>query len=178
MDRVYLCLVIMNQTQISMEKNNRHQLAQWLPFMLAVLLVGVMAGMVSCGNDEPELKVGYYMSISSSESFMASEDDESQGTMSETPNGNVLYTTISRMKRAMVDAYPTPDTNGADAAVLMACDRIYRNYKTMYGPYERNTVCVVKIMRVGLDEGKVVTSRTLTTYSFGALPPDKDHSEI
>lgn len=159
-----------------MNNENRHQMLNWLTLMLAVMLFGVMT---SCGHDEPELKVGYYMSVSSNDSYMASTDDEEQGTMSESSNGNVLYTTISRMKQALYNAYPTPDTRGADAAVLMACDKIYRNYKTMYGQYERNTVCVVKIMRVGLDDdGRVMNSRTLTTYSFGALPPDMDHADL
>lgn len=147
--------------------------------MLAiVMLVGAVSGMTSCSSDEPELKVGYYLSISSSTGYMASSDDEDQGTMSESPNGNVLYTTISRMKAALRNAYPTPDTQGADVAVLMACDKIYRTYKGMYGPYEKNTICVVKVMRVSLDEDIVVSSRTLTTYSFGALPPDKDYADF
>ena len=147
--------------------------------MLAiVVLVSFGAVMTSCSSDGPELKVGYYLSINSSTGYMASTDDEDQGTMSENPNGNVLYTTITRMKAALRNAYPTPDTEGADVAVLMACDKIYRAYKGMYGPYEKNTICVVKIMRASLDDGVVVSSRTLTTYSFGALPPDKDHSEL
>ena len=159
------------------DNNRRHLLKPWRRFLLVVVLVGTLAGVASCGSDEPEYKVGYYMSINSSESFMASEDDEDQGTMSDTPNGNVLYTTITRMKKALRNAYPTPDTKGADVAVLMALDKIYRDYKGMYGEYEKNTICVVKIMRASLDNDIVVSSRTLTTYSFGALPPDKDHAE-
>lgn len=160
-----------------MAKDIKHLFSPWRLVLLVGVLVGTLAGVASCGSDEPELKVGYYLSINSSEAFLASSDDEGQGTMSDTPNGNVLYTTITRMKNALRAAYPTPDYQGADVAVLMACDKIYRAYKGMYGEYEKNTICVVKIMRVSLDGDIVVGSRTLTTYSFGALPPDKDHSE-
>ena len=160
-----------------MAKNIRHLLTSWRLFLLLGVLVGALTAVTACGSDEPELMVGYYLSINSSESFMASSEDESQGTMSDTQSGNVLYTTITRMKNAVRNAYPTPDYKGADVAVLMACDKIYRDYKSMYGEYEKNTICVVKIMRTSLNDGIVVGSRTLTTYSFGSLPPDKDHAQ-
>lgn len=171
----YLCNIITRVNDVIQVDIKKLIISQWRLFLLTVVLVGALAGVASCGSDEPTYEVGYYLSINSSVSFMASEDDEDQGTMSDTQHGNVLYTTISRMKRALRDAYPTPDTRGADVAVLMACDKIYRAYKSMYGEYEKNTICVVKIMRTKLDNDIVVASRTLTTYSFGALPPDKDH---
>ncbi|MBQ6168288.1 MAG: hypothetical protein IJK41_12790 [Muribaculaceae bacterium] len=158
-----------------MAKDIRHLFTSWRLLLLVGILAGALAGISSCGSDEPDMKVGYYLSVSSSEAYMASSEDEGQGTMSDTQHGNVLYTTITRMKNAVQNAYPTPDTKGADVAVLMACGKIYRDYKNMYGEYEKNTICVVKIMRTKLDDGIVVGSRTLTTYSFGALPPDKDH---
>jgi len=144
---------------------------------LAVMLVGCLLLLPSCSDNEPELRVDYYLSIDSEESFMASNEDESQGTMSDADHGNVLYTTITRMKTALRDAYPVPDYQGADAAVLTACDKIYRNYKGMYGQFEKNTICVVKLKRVRLEDNVAVSSRTLTTYSFGALPPGMDHSD-
>ena len=146
-----------------------------LPVMAFLLLLPCSS---SCGKDDKDLMVGYYMSINSKESFMASEDDENQGTTSANPDANVLYTTITRMKRALYDAYPTPRYGGDDVAVLAACDSVYRKYKNMYGALEKNTICVVKIMRTSQDGDIVVKSRTLTTYSFGALPPGKDSSEL
>lgn len=160
------------------DNNRQHLFTPWHLFLLIAVVVAALVGVTSCGHDDPELKVGYYLSVSSSEAYMASSDDEDQGTMSDTQSGNVLYTTITRMKQAVRNAYPAPQNNGDDAAVLVACDKIYRDYKRMYGEYEKNTICVVKIMRTSLnDEGIVVGSRTLTTYSFGSLPPDKDHAE-
>ena len=160
-----------------MARKIRHLFTPWRVCLLVAVVLAALVGVASCGSDEPDLMVGYYMSINSTDSFMASEDDEGQGTMSDTQHGNVLYTTITRMKKAMREAYPTRDYKGDDAAVLNACDKIYRAYKSMYGEYEKNTVCVVKIMRTRQDGDVVMSSRTLTTYSFGALPPDKDHAE-
>lgn len=160
--------------------NNKKQISGLLGIMLPVVVLILMtASATSCGKDDPEFKVGYYMSINSTESFMASQDDEDQGTMSESPDGNVLYTTITRMKRALHDAYPAPGYQGNDVGVLVACDSIYRMYKRLYGEYEKNTICVVKIIRTSLnDDGIVVGSRTLTTYKFGSLPPGKDYSQM
>lgn len=152
-------------------------ISPWRLFLVVVVLVGTLAGVASCGGDEPEYLVGYYLSVNSSEAYKASDEDESQGTMSDTQSGTVLYKTITRMKNALSKAYPTPVIKGDDVAVLTACDKIYRDYKSMYGEYEKNTICVVKIMRVSLEGDIVVGSRTLTTYSFGSLPPDKDHAE-
>ena len=162
---------------MAMARKIRHLFTPWRVCLLVAVVLAALVGVASCGSDEPDLMVGYYMSINSTDSFMASEDDEGQGTMSDTQHGNVLYTTITRMKKAMRDAYPTRDYKGDDAAVLNACDKIYRAYKSMYGEYEKNTICVVKIMRTRQDGDVVMSSRTLTTYSFGALPPDKDHAE-
>lgn len=160
-----------------MARNIRHLFVPWRVSLIVAVVLAALVAVTSCGSDEPEYLVGYYLSVNSSEAYMASEDDESQGTMSDTQNGNVLYKTITRMRNALVNAYPTPDTKGADVAILMACDKIFRDYKSLYGEYEKNTICVVKIMRVKLEDNIVVGSRTLTTYSFGSLPPDKDHSE-
>ena len=160
-----------------MKRKIRHLFTPWHVCLLVAVVIAALVGVTSCGSDEPDLMVGYYLSINSSESYMGSQDDEDQGTMSDSQHGNVLYNTITRMRRAMRDAYPTPDFKGDDAAVLGACDKIYRDYKSMYGEYEKNTICVVKIMRTRQDGDVVVGSRTLTSYSFGALPPDKDHAE-
>ena len=160
-----------------MAKDIRHLFTPWRVTLFAAVAAAALIGVASCGHDDPDLMVGYYLSINSSEAYMASNEDEGQGTMSDTQNGNVLYTTLTRMKNALRDIYPTPDYKGADREILVACDKIYRDYKGMYGEYEKNTICVVKLMRTSMDDGIVVGSRTLTTYSFGSLPPDKDHAE-
>ena len=140
--------------------------------VLLTLMMGM--GLTSCGSDEPDMLVGYYMEIQSSIAFMASSEDEEQGTMSDHEESNVLYTTIMRMKRALRETYPVTNYEGDDAAVISALDSIYRKYKSMYGAMERNTVCVVKLYRTSMDGIVVKHSRALKTYHFGALPPTTD----
>ena len=154
------------------------RLSGWHVLLLALVLVGSMTGLASCGHDDPDLRVWYYLGIQASDEYKASTENEEQGTMSESPNGNVLYTTITRMKQALSNTCPTPVYQGDDAAVLKACGEIYHAYKRAYGEYERNTICVVKLIRTSMDENDVVvSSRTLTTYNFGSLPPGMDLAE-
>ena len=138
--------------------------------MVLTVLLWSMA-LSSCVNDEPDLLVGYYLEVQSSDSFMAASEDEEQGTMSDHTEGNVLYTTITGMKRALRQAYPTPDYEGNDAAVIAAIDDIYHRYKANYGHLERNTICVAKLYRTRMDGTLIKYSRSLKNYRFGALPP-------
>lgn len=141
------------------------------------LLFFPLMSLTSCGNDEPDLMVGYYLSINSQVGYMATTENEEQGTMSDSNYGNVLYTTITKMRQALHNAYPIASKDGNDVAVLSACDNIYREYKSMYGALEKNTICVAKIYRARMDGEIVVSSKTLTVYHFGALPPGMDSSE-
>ncbi len=143
---------------------------------LSLLLFPLMS-LTSCGDDESDLMVGYYLSIQSQVGYMSSSENEGQGTMSDSNYGNVLYTTITKMRQALHNAYPIVSKEGNDVAVLSACDNIYREYKNMYGALEKNTICVVKIYRTRMDGDIVVNSKTLTVYHFGALPPGMDSSE-
>ena len=157
--------------------NRQPEVYRRLLLTLALLVIPLLM-LTSCGDDDDDMLVSYYMSIDSSVGYSASSEDEQQGTMSENSSGNVLYTTITRMKRALRNAYPIADYQGNDPAVLTACDNIYREYKNMYGAHEKNTVCVVKILRTHIDnDGIVRDSRTLTVYHFGALPPSLDSPE-
>lgn len=127
-------------------------------FSLVALLVALSPVLSSCSSDEPDLLVGYYMEIQSSTAFMASSEDEDQGTMSDHDDANVLYTTVMGMKRALKEVYPEPRVDGNDAAVIAALDAVYRPYKAMYGQLERNTICVVKLYRTSMDGTIVVGS--------------------
>ena len=144
--------------------------------MLVTLAVLMMPVFSSCGSDEPDWTVGYYMEIQSSTSFMASTEDEQQGTMSDHEESNVLYTTIMRMKQALRDAYPVATRQGDAGVVIAALDAVYRPYKAMYGQLERNTICVVKLYRTSMDGEIVKRSRALKSYHFGALPANVDDS--
>lgn len=154
--------------------NQPHQLRR-NPLIAITLLIVMALGFTSCSSDdEPDLLVGYYLDIQSEVAFKGSEDDEEQGTMSDSEESNVLYKTIMSMKSALRNAYPMTDHQGDDAAVIAALDSIYHNYKASYGHLEKNTICVVKLYRTRLDGTIIKWSKPLKTYHFGFLPPNLD----
>ena len=145
--------------------------------LLIVMLCAMVMATASCGSDEPELKVAYYMEINSQVRLSLYEEDESQGT-SANPDEDVLSNTILKMRTAMNDAYPEMTFKGDDARVITAIDNIYKNYKSMYGHLERNTVCTVKLIRVKMDGTHIVKSKTIKVYLFGALPQNTDEQTL
>ncbi len=157
-----------------MAQDNKSSLAQYRPLMVIMLLIAFVLSAPSCGSDEPDMLVGYYLDIQSEIAYKASEDDEEQGTMSDHEESNVLYTTITRMQQTLRRTYPVNDYVGNDAAVISALDSIYRDYKRMYGHLEKKTVCTVKLYRTKMDGMIVKGSRSLKVYHFGILPPDVD----
>lgn len=139
---------------------------RWLLKVLAALILSLAAN--SCGNDEPELPVGYYLSIHSQVMLDLSDNDENQGTAANMTS-NVISVTIKRMKKALREAYPTPTLTGNDAAVLTACDSVYRSYRSTYEP-SKVTVCSVVLYKTRLDDEVSKSSTPLKTYHFSAMP--------
>ena len=123
----------------------------------------------SCGNNEPDWFIGYYLSVDSQIRLSLSEDDENQGTMPDR-TVDIVSNVIRRMKAALQEAYPEDNLKGDDSAALAACNNIYMAYKHAYSEYEGNTVVVVKLYRVKKDNDVVKESTPLTVYHFGALP--------
>lgn len=158
-----------------MTKEIRHLLTTWRFLLLLGMLAGVVTGTSSCENDEPDLEVGYYLGIQSQVRLNLSENDESQGTSAQ-PYADMLSTTIVKMRVALRNAYPTPNTHGNDSRVIAALDDIYMDYKSMYGASEKNTVCVVKLYRTRMEDDVVRKSKTLKTYHFGAIPPGTEET--
>lgn len=156
-----------------MAKIHRHRFAPLRGLLLAVALVMPLTFMTSCSNDEPNMLVGYYMTIDSKVRLSLYEEDESQGTSS-SPIVDVLSYTLVQMRTALRNAYPQNNTHGNDAKVIAACDGIYKKYKSMYGAEERNTVCIVKLYRASMDGEVVKRSKALKTYRFGARPVNED----
>lgn len=127
--------------------------------------------LVSCGSDEPNWNVGYYLSIQSQVKLSLSDEDESQGT-SPAQTVDVLSNTVRRMRDALKEAYPYDTRTGDDAAVLVACGDIYKDYKTSYADKEGHIVCVLTLYRTKKDGDVVKKSTALATYHFGELPQD------
>lgn len=159
------------------KKYQHHLLASLRLIFLAMMLFVPLTTMTSCGNDEPDMLVGYYLGIQTQVRLTLSEEDESQGT-SASPVQDMLSTTIVRMREALRIAYPMPNYYGNDSKVIAALDDIFNDYKSMYGSSERNTVCVVKLCRARMEGEIVKKSKTLKTYHFGAIPPGNDESSM
>ena len=141
---------------------------------LIVAMAMIVPSLSSCGNDEPDLLIGYYMTIQSKVRLNLSEMEESQGTSSQ-PEADVLSQTIVRMRHALHEVYTHPSPQGNDAVVISALDYIYNEYHSMYSSIEKNTVCVVKLYRARIDdEGIVKKSTPLKSYHFGAQPPSTE----
>lgn len=161
-----------------MANQYRHRLLAALRYtILAMLLVLPASTLTSCGDDEPDLLVGYYLSINSQVRLSLYEDDQSQGT-SASPVADMLSTTIVKMRHALQIAYPQPNYYGSDSKVIAALDDIFMEYKAMYGGGERNAVCIVKLYRARLDGEVVKKSTPLKTYRFGAIPEGYDESGL
>lgn len=144
--------------------------------LLALLCFGTSVVPTSCGSDEPDLLVGYYLTIDSQVRLSIYEQDEEQGTSAD-PDADVLSNTIVKMRTALKEAYPEPTLKGDDAAVIVALDNIYKKYKRMYSHLERGTVCTVKLYRAKLDDGIVVNSTSIKIFLFGALPPTTEQPD-
>jgi hypothetical protein len=172
---VYLCVnkyelleeSLTYKTDCAMKKSRN----QFWRVPLFVLLFSVVLGTFSCGNDEPDWMIGYYMSINSQVRLTLSEGEDAPGTTSNL-TVDVLSTTVRNLRSALHEAYPQDTRTGNDAAVLTACDKIYMDYKASYVDKEGHTVCVINLYRAKKEHDVVVESTPLKTYSFGALPQD------
>ncbi len=149
----------------------RHSVSTLWRLPLFLLLFSVVLGTYSCGNDDPDFMIGYYMSINSQVRLTLSEGDDAPGTTSNL-TVDVLSNTVRNLKTALHEAYPQDTRKGDDAAVITACDKIYMDYKSSYADKEGHTVCVISLYKAKKDGDIVVSSTPLKTYSFGALPQD------
>lgn len=147
----------------------RRYLFDGLKLPLMALMLSALLSLVACGNDEPDLLVGYYLSIESQVSLSLTEEDEHQGTMPDM-GMDVLSNAVRRMRATLLETYPHNDHQGNDAAVIAALDNIYVKYKKAYGDKEGVTVCVLKLYRTRTDGGVVKESTSLKSYHFGLLP--------
>jgi len=149
----------------------KHQIHWILPLVIGLLAISAFT---SCGNDEPEMLTDYYLSINSQVRLNLGEEDENQGTMPSTAT-DVMSNTIVNMLHALDATYPVATIQGDDAGVITALDDIYRKYKNAYSAIERNTVCVVTLYRIKLDDQNIARKSTaLKIYHFGAIPENTD----
>ena len=145
------------------------RVSKFSPWQLLFALV-VLGSLVSCGGDDGPMDIDYYLNIQSTEAFKNSATDQQQGTTSESGT-SIIYTSIMLMHQAIVKAYPVRGTTGNDAAVITACDEIYRSYLESQGEKDGPVVCVVSLCRAHMEGEIVKSSVPLKTYRFRSTNP-------
>lgn len=147
-------------------------------FKNPIWLVGLIIMMaVSCeSSDEPDAVYNYYMTIQSQVELELSGNAEEEGTL---VGGqvSVISRTVSRMRNVMAQYDADQNSTDIEAALLTACDSIYREYASAYVQYSGQTLCFVQINRRKLVDGQYQDGTTLKTYYFRALKDvDPDES--
>ena len=135
-----------------------------------LLLMAIVVMVASCGDnsDEPGVIYNYYMLIQSQVELELSDNAEEDGTL---VGGqmSVISRTVSRMRDVMAQYDSNQNSTDIEAALLTACDSIYREYASAYVQYSGQTLCYVQINRRKLVDGKSQEGTTLKTYYFRAL---------
>ena len=140
--------------------NHRHYLKLWRGLLFSLLLLGAAVTFTSCGDDEPSgTTIDYYLDVE--EEFLI--------------NGSTGHTDryenpITRMRAAIRKAYPTPDANGNDEAVLEACDKEFETYVENYSGGAEHFTCLFHLVRATKQGAKVVQTEELRTYSYDINP--------
>ena len=139
------------------------QIKAWQLLMLLLLSVTVATTLTACGDDEPKTPVvDYYLNVE--EAFMV--------------NGAVVerspyYNPYDRMRDAMRKAYPAPNANGDDQAVIYACDEEYRVYNDMYTKDGGDHItCLIHLIRATKQGDIIKQSERLKTYQYDINPPE------
>ena len=132
---------------------------------LSLAVIAMAALFTSCGKDDepsgPTIK--YYLEVE--EEFLV------DGSVDHTDR---YYSPITLMKEAIRNAYPNPNANGDDNAVIRACDELYQRYLTMYDNKAEHLTCLVHLIRATMDGDIVKQSIPLKTYNFDINPPEQD----
>ena len=139
-------------------------------FKMFLLLLVTVVIVSSCGDksDEPGAVYNYYMLIQSQVELELSNNAEEDGTL---VGGqvSVISRTVSRMRNVMAQYESDQNSTDIEAALLTACDSIYREYASAYVQYSGQTLCFVQINRRKLVDGKSQEGTTIKTYYFRAL---------
>ena len=116
--------------------------------------------MTSCGDDEPSATViDYYVEVE--EEFLIN---------SSTDLIDRYYNPRDMMREVIRAAYPKPDIQGNDQAVIDACDELYYRYYSMYSGREDHLTCKLHLVRARMEGTIVRQSERLRTYVFDVNP--------
>lgn len=140
----------------------------WRVLSLSLLLVFTMAAVVACGDDDDPkgTVIDYYLDVE--EEFLVNGS---------TDLADRYYSPVTRMRKALRQAYPTPDSKGNDDAVIAACDKEYEEYVGMYEGGAEHFTCLFRLVRATKEGTVVKQNDVLKTYTYDINAPEPAQDE-
>lgn len=138
----------------------------WRMMLLSLACFAATMTLVSCGDDEPETVIDYYVNVE--EQFLVN---------SSTSTTDRYISPSTRMNEAIRKAYPTPNETGNDAAIIEACDKEYQDYLMMYTGRPEHFTCLLHVMRAKKVGTIVKQSEKLKTYTYDINPSSEIEDE-
>ena len=141
------------------------QKSAWRLLLLAIIVVSGLGVFTSCGDDDDKTNaIDYYFEVE--EQFLVNGSKD-RTTMYQNP--------IPLMQDAIKKAYPTPNPQGNDQAVLAACDQAYKDYVSLYEDLnDDNLTALIHLKRAVRINGLIKESVNLKTYHFIINPHEEE----
>ena len=127
--------------------------------LLSLAVIAATMTFVSCGDDDPEAVIDYYVDIE--EQFLVNAS---------TSTTDRYISPVTRMNEAIRKAYPSPNETGNDAAIIEACDKEHQDYLMMYTGRPEHFTCKLRVMRARKIGTIVKQSEDLRTYTYDINP--------
>ena len=141
-----------------------NKLNAWRLWLLALVALCSMTALTSCGDDEPkETVIGYYLEVE--EEFLVNGDKATTYR---------FYNPVVLTREAIRTVYPESNAQGADDAVIAACDEVMVRYYDMYQGHGEcdHLTCSFNLMRAHMSDGIVRSSELLKSYNYDVNPPE------
>ena len=134
-------------------------------------LIAVVVLMASSCKDSEDVNGSddyyYYLDIQSEVRLNLKEVDESQGTMSNSDYDLLSKTVLFMLKAVQDNKSQYSDNRTKEAAIITACDSLYRNYSEKNPARKGFLVCYVKLVRCTLfPQGTIKDMLPIKYYSF------------
>ena len=142
-----------------------------------VLLIAVVMLMASSCKDSEDVNgrddYYYYLDIQSEVRLNFKEEDENQGTMSNSDYDLLSKTVLFMLKAVQDNKSMYSDNRTKEAAIISTCDSLYRNYSDMNPSKKGFLVCYVKLVRCTLyPNGTIKDMLPIKYYNFWYEMPE------
>ena len=133
--------------------------------LFVLLLAAPLFILTACGDDddEPTTTIDYYLEVE--EEFLV------DGAVDHTDR---YYSPITLTREALRKAYPEPNAQGDDEAVINACNEVYSRYITMYDGKAEHLTCLYHLVRATKSGDIVKQGERLKTYLIDINPYEID----